>query len=159
MKKLEIKDDITEEKILDLIKFLDTGELPEGMTKSKMFYLYGRLKARGEKIDKAEELLKPCYEKKKENYKRKILNEIKQWNEDMRNESRWIGHYEYEMVNIKHWDKWRTMQIWFSEIDMNNKQKRLHSVVLKERENPEFFREMLEKYKPQEIEEPALKPF
>jgi hypothetical protein len=48
------------------------------MTESKMAILYGRLKARGEKIDKAEERIEKDRQKKKENYKWRILNEIKQ---------------------------------------------------------------------------------
>jgi hypothetical protein len=48
------------------------------MSESKLFILYGRLKARGEKLEKAEEKLKPFLDRRKENYKWRILNEIKQ---------------------------------------------------------------------------------
>ena len=151
-------DDITEEKILDLVKFLDNGELPEWMTEAKMFMLYWRLKARWEKIDKAEELLKPYRDQKKENYKWKILNEIKKWYEEIRNENWMSWHYVYEIVNIKNRTDWKTMQIWFRDTDVNDKTKWRKSIEIEEKENPEFFQEMLEKYRPHE-EEPALKPF
>ena len=149
MQRLEMRlDDITGEQISDLVRFLDSGELPEWMTKAKMAMLYGRLKARGEKIEKAELRLKPDYDKKKESYKWRIINEIKQWVEEMRNETWWVGHYQYEIVNIKSRVDGRTMQIWFQDTDVNDKIKWRKSILIEEKENPEFFQEMLQKYAP-----------
>lgn len=113
-----------------------------------MALLYGRLKARWEKLDKAEERLDKDIQKKKESYKWKIINEIKQWIEDMRNETWWVGHYEYEIVNIKNREDWRTMQIWFNDTDINDKTKWRHSILIEEKQNPEFFQEMMRKYAP-----------
>ena len=152
MQTLKIKlDDITGEKISALVSFLDTGELPEWMTESKMAILYGRLKARGEKIDKAEERLEKDRQKKKESYKWKILNEIKQWIEDFRNENWWwYNPYKYEIANIKNRADWKTLLIWFRDIDSEWKTKWRHSVLIEEVYNPEFFNEMMQKYAPQE---------
>jgi hypothetical protein len=157
MQKLEIRqDDITEEKISALVSFLDSWKIPEWWTESKLATLYWRLKARWEKLDKAEEWLNPCYEKKKESYKWRILNEIKQWIEDMRNENWLAWHYQYEIANIKSRVDWRTMQLWFQDTDANDKVKRRRSVLIEEKENPEFFKEMLEKYAPKDLQP---KPF
>lgn len=158
MQKLQIKmDDITEEKISALINFLDTGELPEWMSESKMALLYGRIKARWDKIDKAEERLKPDYDRKKESYKWRILNDIKQWLEEYKNENIWSAHYEYEIANIKNWEWGRTMQLGFRDTDINDKLKRRKSILIEEKYNPEFFLEMLDKYAPKETFNP--KPF
>lgn len=149
MQQLQIKvDDITGEKISALINFLDTGVLPEWMTQSQMAILYGRLKARGEKLEKAEQRLKADYDKKKESYKWRILNEIKQWLQEMRNENWLAGHYQYEIANIKNRADGRTMQIWFRDIDTNDKLKWRKSVLIEEKYNPEFFEEMILKYAP-----------
>lgn len=152
MQKLEIKqDDITEEKISALITFLDSWVVPEWWTESKLATLYWRIRARWDRIEQAEEWLKPCLDKKKEAYKWKIINETKQWIEDMRNENWWwYNPYRYEIANIKNRADWRTMQIWFRDVDTEWKTKRRHSILIEEKHNPEFFEEMLEKYVPKE---------
>ena len=160
MQKLQIKiEPITEEQISDLISFLDTGIIPEWTTEGRLAMTYGRLRARWEKMEKAEAWLEKDRQKKRESYKWKILNEIKQWTEDMKNESRWVWHYIYEMVNIKFWEKWRTMQLGFPDTDVNNVEKRRHSILIEEWENPEFFDEMLQKYMPKETANYEDKPF
>ena len=147
MQKLQIKDDITEEMILSLVNYFDTWVLPEWMKESRLWQLYWRLKARWNKIDKAEEMLKPLINKKQEDYKWRIINEMQQWLKDIRNENWGAWTYNYEIANIKEWEKWRTMQLWFIDTDpQTNKTKRRHSVEIEERRNPEFFQEMLEKY-------------
>ena len=151
-------DDITEEKILNLVNFLDSEESTKGKVNPKMAILYWRLRNRWEKLDKAEERLKPDIDRRKENYKWRILNEIKQWYEEMKNENWLSWHYVYEIVNIKNRTDGKTMQIWFRDTDINDKTKWRKSILIEEKENPEFFQEMLEKYRPHE-EEPALKPF
>lgn len=138
-------DDITEDKISNLVRFLDN---PWSWINPRMAMLYGRLKERWNKLDKAEERLEKDKQKKKESYKWKIVNEIKKWVEDMRNENWMVGHYEYEIVNIKNWEDWKTMQIWFRDIDSEWKTKRRHSVLIEEKDNPEFFQEMIQKYAP-----------
>ena len=141
-----MKVDITEEMKSELLNFLESNPWQE--LNPKMAVLYGRLKAQWIIIEKAEEWLKPCYEKKREIYKWKILNEIKQWLEDIRNENPRWWHYQYEIANIKQLEEWRAMQIWFQDTNINDKTIRLHSVVIEERKNPEFFEEMLKKYSP-----------
>lgn len=160
MEQLTIRADaITEEKILELVNFLDTWKLPEGVTESKLAYLYWRLKARGSWMEQADQWLKHDYDRKKESYKWKVINEIQQGIEDMRNENWLAWHYRYEIANIKEREKGRTMQLWFQDIDVNDKVKWRHSVLIKERENPEFFEEMLNKYRPQETTTLYDKPF
>lgn len=147
--RLQIKqEDITGEKISELVNFLDN---PWTWVNPKMAMLYGRLQARWEKIDKAEERLEKDRQKKKESYKWRIINEIKQWLEDMRNENWWwYNPYKYEIANIKSRADWKTLLIWFRDIDSEWKTKRKHSVLIEEKDNPEFFQEMLEKYMPTE---------
>lgn len=160
MQQLQIKkEDITEEMILNLVNYFDTGVLPEWMTESRIWQLYWRLRARWNKIDKAEEKLQPLYERKAEGYKRKKTNEIQQWIHDIKNENWGVWHYEYEIANIKEREKGRTMQIWFIDTDpQTNKTKWRHSVEIEERHNPTFFEEMLNKYMPHNAL-PEDKPF
>lgn len=150
-------DDITEEKISDLVTFLDN---PWTWVNSRMALLYGRLKARWNKLDKAEERLDKDRQRKKESYKWKIINEIKQWLEDMRNENWWwYNPYRYEIANIKSRADWKTLLIWFRDTDENWKTKWRHSVLIEEKENPDFFKEMMDKYMPQEEKNLDSKPF
>lgn len=150
MNKLEIKKEvITEEKISALVNFLDTWVVPDWWSESRLAIFYGQLRATWTKLDKAEERLKNDVQKKREAYKWRILNEIKKWNEDMRNENGWwYNPYKYEIVNVKSWEHWRTMQIWFRDIDIDWRTKWRHSVLIEEIYNPDFFQEMLEKYAP-----------
>ena len=150
MNKLEIKKEtITEEKISALVNFLDTWIVPEWWSESRLAIFYGQLRATWTKLDKAEERLKNDVQKKREAYKWRILNEIKKWNEDMKNENGWwYNPYKYEIVNVKSWEHWRTMQIWFRDIDIDWRTKWRHSVLIEEVYNPDFFQEMLEKYAP-----------
>lgn len=150
MNKLEIKKEtITEEKISALVNFLDTWVVPEWWSESRLAIFYGQLRANWTKLDKAEERLGKDIQKKREAYKWRILNEIKKWNEDMKNENGWwYNPYKYEIVNVKSWEHWRTMQIWFRDIDIDWKTKRRYSVLIEEIYNPDFFKEMLEKYAP-----------
>ena len=149
MQKLDFKmDDITEDKISDLVTFLDN---PWTWVNPRMALLYGRLKNRWNKLDKAEERLDKDRQRKKESYKWKIINEIKQWLEDMRNENWWwYNPYKYEIANIKSRADWKTLLIWFRDVDSEWKTKRRHSVLIEEKENPEFFQETLDKYIPTE---------
>ena len=149
MQQLDFKlDDITEEKISDLVTFLDN---PWTWVNPRMAMLYWRLRARGNIINKADERLDKDIQKKKESYKWKIINDIKQWIEDMRNENWWwYNPYKYEIGNIKSRADWRTLLLWFRDVDVNWKTKRKHSVLIEEKYNPDFFKEMLEKYTPQE---------
>ena len=152
MEKIEIKrENITEEKISALVSFLDTWNLPEWWTEPRLAMFYWQLRARGNVIDKAEEWLEKDRQKKREAYKWRIINEIKQWTEDMKNENGWwYNPYKYEIANIKSWEGWRTLLIWFRDVDIEWKTKRRHSVLVEEAYNPEFFQEMLQKYAPQE---------
>ena len=150
MQQLQIKaDDITGEKISALVNFLDTWVIPEWWTESKLAIFYWQIKYHWMKLDKAEERLEKDRKKKRDSYKWRILNEIKKWNEDMKNENGWwYNPYKYEIVNVKSWEHWRTMQIWFRDIDIDWKTKRRYSVLIEEIYNPDFFKEMLEKYAP-----------
>jgi len=75
---------------------------------------------------------------------------MKQWLEEMVNENRsYSWHYEYQIANLKNWTKWRTMQLWFADVDESWNDKWRKSVEIEEWKNPEFFQEMLEKYLPQ----------
>ena len=158
MQQLDFKmDDITEEKISDLVTFLDN---PWTWVNPRMAMLYWRLRARGNIINKADERLDKDIQKKKESYKWKIINEIKQWLEDMKNENWWwYNPYRYEIANIKSREDWKTLLIWFRDIDENWKTKRKHSVLIEEKYNPDFFKEMLDKYIPQEEKNLDSKPF
>ena len=150
-------DDITEDKISDLVTFLDN---PWTWVNPRMAMLYWRLRARGNIINKADERLDKDIQKKKESYKWKIINEIKQWLEDMKNENWWwYNPYRYEIANIKSREDWKTLLIWFRDIDENWKTKRKHSVLIEEKYNPDFFKEMLDKYIPQEEKNLDSKPF
>ena len=149
MKQLEIKKEaITGEKISALFSFLDTWEVPEWWTEPRLAMLYWQLRARGEKLDIAEERLDKDKQKQKEAYKWRIINDIKQWVQDMRNENWLVWHYEYEIANVKDWEDGRTMQIWFRDIDVDWKTKWRKSILIEEIYNPEFFKEMMDKYAP-----------
>lgn len=149
MNKLEIKKEtITEDKISALVNFLDTWVIPEWWTESRLAMFYWQIRYHGMKLDKAEEWLEKDKQKKREAYKWKILNEIKQGTQDMRNENWLAGHYEYEIVNVKNWEWGRTMQIWFRDVDIDWKTKRRHSILIEEAYNHDFLEEMLEKYAP-----------
>jgi hypothetical protein len=160
MKAIEIKqDDITEEMISDLVKFLDSNPWTE--VNPEMAILYGRFKARWMKLDKWEEWINKSIAKRKEDYKWKILNQMKQWKEEIENENRsYSWHYEYQLANLKSWTEWRTIQLWFPDTDDNGNEKWRKSVEIEEWKNPEFFQEMLEKYLPKnENKNENSKPF
>ena len=161
MEKLQIKaEDITEEMILDLVNYFDTWKLPTWMTRSKIRTTYWRLRARWNTIDKAEEIIKQEQDKKQEDYKWRVINEIQQGIQDMKNANWGTWHYVYEIANIKEWEKWRTMQLGFIDTDpQTNKTKWRHSVEIEERRNPSFFQEMLNKYISKEEETYQEKPF
>lgn len=136
--------DITEEMISDLVSFLDSNPGPE--PNPKMAILYGRLKARWMILENGEKWLDLSRNKKKESYKWKILNEMKKWKEEILNENWGRWHYEYEVVNVKNWEKWRTLQLGFIDQDLQGNTKWKKSVVIEEWHNPEFFKEMIDKY-------------
>ena len=148
MEKLEMKvDDITEDKISDLVSFLDTWVLPNWCTESQLAVLYWRLRARWTKLETAEARIEKDRKKKRESYKWKILNQIQSWLEEIRNENWLAWHYEYEVVNIKKREDWRTLELWISDYDSTyDKPKRKKTILIEEVYNPEFFSEMLEKY-------------
>lgn len=150
MEKLQIKDDITEEMILNLVNYFDTWVLPKWMKESRLWQLYWRVRARGTKIDKAEEMLEPLRKKKQEEYKWKMLGEMRRWIEDIKNNMQWEWSDRYDLANVKERADWRTMQLGIMYTNDDNKLRRKNSVVIEERQNPEFFEEMLKKYKPQE---------
>ena len=110
----------------------------------KLMFNYGRyLGEWWSKLDYFELLIEADKKKKKEDYKRKILNQIKNNKEEYQESN--SDTPQYYLFSIKHWENWRTMQIaipWYWE------RPRLFSVLIEENKNPEFFEECLRNYKP-----------
>jgi len=76
----------------------------------------------------------------------------------MRNENGWVGHYIYEIVNIKEWENGRTLQIGFQDYDpATQRPKWRHSVLFEEKANPEYFEYCLKRFAKGESE--YEKPF
>lgn len=138
---------LTEEKKCMVRKFFNEGIAPNWVSLGKLFIWYWRMRAT-ERIEWAEEMIEMDIQKKQDDYKWKILGEMKRWAEEIKNSPNWRWDEKYEMANLKSWEWWRTLQLGFQYLDKENNLKWKNSVLIDEKQNPTFFKEMLDKYQP-----------
>lgn len=137
---------LTEEQILSVVNYFDTWDTGE-FTESQIWFMYWRLKAQWNKIDKAEEYLEKAKKRKAESYRWNKEQEINQHMKEYRQETAW-DTWRYELMRLKEWEDWRTLVLWFmGNYDTEkNKQKWSHVIEIEERQNPDYFQEIVKRF-------------
>lgn len=137
---------LTEEQILSVVNYFDTWDTGE-FTESQIWFMYWRLKAQWNKIDKAEEYLENIKKRKAESYRWNKEQEINQHMKEYRQETAW-DTWRYELMRLKEWEDWRTLVLWFmGNYDTEkNKQKWSHVIEIEERQNPDYFQEIVKRF-------------
>lgn len=116
-----------------------------GLSEWRIWFTYGRMRAQGEKISKAEELLASTKQRKINYYKnfkeQEILNGLASYFREHNETS------EYEFMKLNHRDTWRTLVIgilWYN----GKKVTHTHTVEIEESMNPDYFKECMMRYAP-----------
>ena len=137
---------LTEEQILSVVNYFDTWDTGE-FSESQIWFMYWRLKAQWNKIDKAEEYLEKMKKRKAESYRWNKEQEINQHMKEYRQETAW-DTWRYELMRLKEWEDWRTLVLWFmGNYDTEkNKQKWSHVIEIEERQNPDYFQEIVKRF-------------
>jgi len=110
-----------------------------------IWFIYGRMRFHGERIDKAEEYLETRKKLKMDSYRdskdREIANGLLDYQSEHNETS------EYEFMKLNSWDTWRTLVIgilWFD----GKKVIHTHAVEIEESMNPKYFSECMMRYAP-----------
>ena len=142
MQKIHIKP-LTEDEILAVSNYFDTWDKWEN-SESKLWYNYWRMKAQGVMIDKAEEYLEKMKKKKQESYRWNKEQEILKHLKEYRQQTQWDNGV-YELMRTYEWEDGMTLNIWIMTMN-NNELKRTHAVSIDEKENPEYFQEIVKRF-------------
>lgn len=137
---------LTEEQISSVCNYFDTWD-KGSYTESQLWFMYWRMKAQWVKLDKAEEYLNKQLKRKQESYRRNKEQEINQHMKQYKQETAWdIGRYE--LMKLYEWEDGRSLIIWFmGNYDMEKqKQRRTHAVEIEERQNPDYFQEIIKRF-------------
>lgn len=137
---------ITEEQIYKVVNYFDTWDTG-GESESRIWLRYWRMKSQWSTIDKAEEQIKKAVKRKHESYRWQKEQEINEHSKMYRQEKAW-ENWKYELMRLKEWEDWRTMVIWFMEKydETTWKIKRSHAVEIEERQNPDYFQEIADRF-------------
>lgn len=140
---------ITEEQILKVVKYFDTYKNWHGDTswemESQIRVWYWRLHWRGElTIDIAEQEKAKTKKKNAETYKWLKEQEINKHLKEYRQQNYW-EKWVYELMRSYDWMDWKTINIWIMTT-VNNDIKRTHAVEIEERQNPEYFQEIIKRF-------------
>lgn len=137
---------ITEEQICKVVNYFDTGDTG-GESESRIRLRYWRMKNQWSTIDKAEEQIKKAIKRKHESYRWQKEQELNEHSKIYRQEKAW-DTWRYELMRLKEWEDWRTMVIWFMEKydETTWKIKRSHAVEIEERQNPDYFQEIADRF-------------
>lgn len=116
-----------------------------GWWESRLWFTYGRMRAHGETISKAEEYLASTKQRKMDSYKsfkeQEISNGLRAYLNDHNEPS------EYEFMKLNNWISWRTLVIGILDYD-GKKIAHVHAVEIEEASNPEYFKECMMRYAP-----------
>lgn len=134
---------MTEDQVLSVVNYFDTWDTWE-YSESQIWFMYWRLRANWSKIDKAEEYLEKIKKRKAESYRWNKEQEINKHLKEYRQETQW-EKWVYELMRTYEWQDWRTINIWIMST-RNNELKRTHAVSIDEKENPEYFQEIIKRF-------------
>lgn len=138
--------ELTEEQVLQVVNYFDTWDTGD-FTESKIWYLYGRLKAKWSTIDKAEQYLAKALKKKQDSYRwlkeQEINKNLKEYKQETAGDT-----WKYELMKLNEWEDGRTMVIWFMQKydEQAMKIRYSHAVEIEERQNPEYFQEIAKRF-------------
>ena len=137
---------MTEEQISSVVNYFDTGDTGE-FSESQIWFMYWRLRANWSKIDKAEEYLDKMKKRKAESYRWLKEQEINKHMKEYRQETAW-DTWKYELMRLKEWEDGRTLVLWFmGNYDTEkNKQKFSHVIEVEEKQNPDYFQEIVKRF-------------
>lgn len=114
---------------------------------SKIWFNYGRMRANWEKIDVAEKYLEENKKRKETNYRFIKENEMKSKLEEY-NQKTWTKNNSFDVMNFWNRELWRTLEIWIMDWNKDNWDIRWkQSIEIEERRNPEYFKELLKRFK------------
>lgn len=145
MKPIEIKP-ITEEQKSIVRNYFETWD-QWWLTTSNIRFCYWRMRAHWERIEKAEEELQKLKKRKQESYRRNKEQEINQNMKDYRIQT-WWDIWKYELMKVNNREDWRTIVMWFlRNYDVaKDRQSRSHVVEIEERQNPNYFQEIIKRF-------------
>ena len=138
--------ELTEEQVSQVVNYFDTGDTWD-YTESQIWFMYGKMKAQWMKFDKAEEYLSKQLKRKYESYRRQKEQELNDHSKQYRQEK--AGDtWRYELMRVNEREDGRTMVIWFMEKydEQTGKIKWSHAVEIEERQNPEYFQEIVNRF-------------
>lgn len=143
MERIKLKPLTEEDKSL-VRKFFEKWETG-GLGKWRLFFMYWRMRAQGERIPQAEAILERQAQLKMDSYRNSKNLEILRGLKAYENEHQ--EAWAYEVMRINHWDNGRTLIIGI--LDQRDK-KVVHSHVIEivESLNPDYFKECIMKYAP-----------
>jgi len=137
---------LTEEQILWVANYFDTWD-KGSFTESEIRLNYGRMKAQGVKIDKAEEMLAKTDKRKQESYRwnkeQEINDNLKQYRQQTNGDNG-----KYSLIKVNEWEDGRCLILWIEwsyDIE-NSKQRWLHVIEVEERQNPDYFQEIIKRF-------------
>ena len=116
-----------------------------GVSEWHIWFNYGRMRAHGERIEKAEDYLSRKVKERMDAYKSSKEMEILRGLQDYEDEHQ--EAWEYEVMKINRWDSWRTLVIWILE-QWSKWITHSHTVEISEVSNPAYFSECMMRYAP-----------
>lgn len=134
---------LTEEQISSVCNYFDTWDKGD-YTESQLWCMYWRMKAQWVKLDKAEEYLNKQLKRKQESYRWKKEQEINEHLKVYRQQNYWTD-WVYELMRCYNRDDGRQINIWIME-QKNDWVKRTHAVEIEERQNPDYFQEIIKRF-------------
>lgn len=140
--------ELTEEQVLKVLKYFDTRKNGHGDTsgekESQIRARYWILRAKWEftcDIAEAEKLKNK--KRDQESYRRFKEQEIRDHLKAYRQEEYW-NEWVFELMRVYEREDWRQVNIWIMKTD--DWIKRTHAVEIEERQNPEYFQEIIKRY-------------
>lgn len=135
---------LTEENKYLVRNFFETWDTG-GIGKWRIWFMYWRMRAHGESIPSAEAILERQAQLKMDAYKNQKNMEILRGLQSYENEHQ--ESWSYEVMRINRWDNGRTLIIGI--LDQRDKKVcHSHVVEISEFLNPDYFRECIMKYAP-----------
>ena len=116
-----------------------------GWWESRIWFIYGRMRAHGDIIPSAEDLISSRRQQKMDSYKLSKEQEIADGLLAYASEHNETS--EYEFMKLNHWDPWRTLIIGILGYD-GKKVTHTHTVEINELSNPDYFKECMMRYAP-----------
>lgn len=138
--------ELTEEQLSAVVNYFDTGDTG-WINEKKIRFRYWVMKSKWTKIDKAEEQIQKLLKRKQDSYRwlkeQEINDHVKAYKQETAGDT-----WRYELMKLNEWEDGRTLIIWFMwNYDMDRqKQKWTHVVEIEERQNPDYFQEIIKRF-------------